>query len=266
MQSVNPTDYGMPVYNLQRMLRVIFQTNGMTPEVVPDGIFGETTEAAVKQFQKMQGIEQSGIVDNATWELITLAHERAVIEGNEPIAVQLFAREDFQAESEMPRARLAVLQAMLNVMQLRFSNLPKVEITGVYDAQTADALASYRALFGLPQGGIDNMLWYHFAKAYESAVLPHDFENPEHNKFKPEEARQQIDLSKRTENSMPDAMPEEAVLQDAGTINLQPTLDSYSSLQRADEADGATEPQKVAEPIVQPKAERTVRRTLKWNF
>ena len=150
-------------------------------------------------------------------------------------------------------------------MKLRFSNLPQVEITGVYDAQTIDALASYRTLFGLPQGdGIDNMLWYHFAKAYESAVLPHDFENPVNNQYKPEEARQQIDLTKRTESSMPDALVEDAMIQKASEINLQPILDSYSSLQMANE----TEPEiQSAEVQAKPtNAERQVRRPLKWSF
>ena len=38
----------------------------------PDGIFGEKTQAAVKEFQASKKLRPTGIVDRQTWELIAL--------------------------------------------------------------------------------------------------------------------------------------------------------------------------------------------------
>ncbi len=276
------TDFGMPIYNLQRMLRMIFQVKGMEPEVIPDGIFNITTENAVKAFQRMKHIEDSGVVDNETWDRIVEEYELAVIEGKPPACVQLFVREDFETAEGEGKARISVLQAMLQVMHKRFSNLPYVEITGIYDAQTNNALRIYRELFYLPQGeGMDNLLWYHFAKAYESSVLPHDFENPENNGFKPEEARQQIDLSRRSETSMPDMLTDELLRQPSQVqaqerqtpLNRMPMLDSYQSIRRAREeegmqsADGASVTGQAAPNTeAQNNNGRQNRPPLKWKF
>ncbi len=278
---MNQTDYGMPVYNLQHMLRTIFQVRGLEPEVIPDGFFNDTTEQAVKVFQSTQNIQPNGVVDNATWDLVVEAYDLALIDGKEPIAVQLFTKEDFEKQSGESAARLKVLQAMLNVMNARFANLPAVEITGKNDAQTVAALDLYRTLFDLPQGeGMDNQLWYHFVKAYESAVLPHDFENLENNKYKPSEARQQIDLRMRNENSMAESLPEEqlrdrqqtASMQPQMTINRMPMLDSYQSLRRTEEEMPPSEmqpevvaPQQSSMENIQRKNPQN-RRPLKWNF
>jgi len=278
---VNQTDYGMPIYNLQHMLRTIFQTNQMEPKVIPDGFFNATTEQAVKNFQTWKNLDSNGVVDNETWDLIVEAYDLAIIEGNEPISVQLFTREDFMKNPGEKGARYAVLQAMLQVMHQRFDNLPDVEITGVNDARTNAALDKYRTLFGLTGGnGMDNLLWYHFVKAYESSVLPHDFEVPENNRFKPEEARQQPDTSMRGENSMPDTLPEENVLrmptdadlmQQEAQINRVPMLDSYQSIRRARaEEDVQEENVSAAEPVqTKSETQRNMSRNrppLKWNF
>lgn len=286
MNTNNQTDFGMPIYNLQHMLRTIFQVSGMEPEVIPDGFFNETTQQAVRNFQRMKNMEPTGVVDNETWDLIVEEYDLAVIEGGDPICVQLFTRQDFKVPTGAQRARYTVLQAMLQVMHMRFNNLPNVEITGENDVQTNAALAMYREMFALPQGeGMDNNLWYHFVKAYESAVLPYDFEQPENNRYKPEEARQQIDLSRRGENSMPDALPEEQLRQplQQGPLNRTPMLDSYQSIREAREAEDAqpeTPMQLMQEMPMQEMQQdmqmrpntqqrnngRQTRPPLKWNF
>ncbi len=231
---VNQTDYGMPIYNLQQMLRTIFQVRKMEPEVIADGFFNETTQTAVQNFQRMKNLPVTGSVDNQTWDAIVQEYDFAVIDGGEPISVQLFTREDFAVSGGEEKMRLRILQAMMQVMRARFSNLPQVEVTGVYDAQTKEALDKYRMLFNLPQGmPLDNQFWYQFAKAYESAVLPYDFENPKNNGYNPNEARQQIDLSKRGPDSMSETMGEEMLTPPQPSMETMPILDSYQTIRDA---------------------------------
>jgi peptidoglycan hydrolase-like protein with peptidoglycan-binding domain len=65
----NPTikrgSTGNPVRRAQRRLTLGgYSTGGV------DGIFGATTESAVKRFQKDQGLSQDGIVGPSTWDKI----------------------------------------------------------------------------------------------------------------------------------------------------------------------------------------------------
>ena len=46
---------GQPIRSLQTMLRVLAQYDGKYASVVPDGIYGPQTMAAVAHFQRLHG-------------------------------------------------------------------------------------------------------------------------------------------------------------------------------------------------------------------
>ena len=50
-----------------RMIQRLLNRSGAVPELVDDGIFGSRTRAAVKDFQRMIFVKQTGIVDARTW-------------------------------------------------------------------------------------------------------------------------------------------------------------------------------------------------------
>ncbi|MEG1801844.1 MAG: peptidoglycan-binding protein [Lachnospiraceae bacterium] len=62
---------GDKVKQMQEQLRRIAKTYTAIPSVTPDGIFGVSTQAAVKKFQKIFGLPVTGIVDYATWYKIS---------------------------------------------------------------------------------------------------------------------------------------------------------------------------------------------------
>ena len=64
---------GQPVRSLQTMLRVIAQHNSTHPDVIPDGIYGPETVAAVSAFQQLHALPITGITDQNTWEAIVEA-------------------------------------------------------------------------------------------------------------------------------------------------------------------------------------------------
>ena len=55
---MNDADFyiGKPIRSLQTMLRVIAAADEAIPQVVPDGIYGPDTEAAVTAFQARSGL------------------------------------------------------------------------------------------------------------------------------------------------------------------------------------------------------------------
>lgn len=62
---------GEPVIMIQEQLNRIAQNYPAIPIVAVDGIYGQNTEAAVRKFQSIFGLPQSGIVDYPTWYKIS---------------------------------------------------------------------------------------------------------------------------------------------------------------------------------------------------
>ncbi len=62
---------GQKVQQLQEQLNLIGEYYNAIPQVTPDGIYGERTAEAVRQFQKIFNMPQTGIVDFATWYQIS---------------------------------------------------------------------------------------------------------------------------------------------------------------------------------------------------
>lgn len=58
---------GRPIYSLQTMLRVLSQGDSRILPVVPDGLYGPNTYAAVRSYQEVSALPPTGIVDYTTW-------------------------------------------------------------------------------------------------------------------------------------------------------------------------------------------------------
>jgi len=58
---------GSKVRQIQEQLNTIGEVYTAIPSVVPDGIYGEATKEAVREFQSIFGLPESGVVDYQTW-------------------------------------------------------------------------------------------------------------------------------------------------------------------------------------------------------
>lgn len=58
---------GAKVRQIQEQLNTISKVYTAIPSVTPDGIYGEATKNAVRQFQSVFGMPQTGVVDYPTW-------------------------------------------------------------------------------------------------------------------------------------------------------------------------------------------------------
>ena len=58
---------GSDVMKIQEQLNAISNNYPLIPKLVPDGIFGEQTQNAVKGFQSVFGLTQDGVVGSRTW-------------------------------------------------------------------------------------------------------------------------------------------------------------------------------------------------------
>lgn len=158
---------GQPVRSLQTMLRVLAEDDRTLPTVVPDGIYGQDTLAAVSAFQRRNGLPVTGITDNTTWDRIVAAYGPALIRIGkaEPIEIIMNPGEVFRRGDSSPYLYLA--QSMLTVLAKDFPNLETPTHSGVLDTTTADALAAFQLLAGLrPTGELDKETWKYLVKQF----------------------------------------------------------------------------------------------------
>jgi len=158
---------GQPIRSLQTMLRVIAEDDPQYNPVIPDGIYGPETVAAITAFQAREGLPQTGITDQETWDRIVLAYEPALIRVGKaaPIEIIMDAGEVFRIGDENPYIYL--LQSILTQLSKDAPNIIAPVHSGIFDTTTADALAAFQFLAQLPQTGeLDKITWKHLVHQF----------------------------------------------------------------------------------------------------
>ena len=169
------TFVGQPVRSLQQMLRTIAESDSRHPSVVPDGIYGPDTIAAVSYFQRRYGLPVSGVTDLATWETIVPVYEDARVDilEAEPIAIILNPGEVIRRGEQ--NANIYLVQAILTVLSESYSSITPPGMTGILDVATSDSLSSFQQLNQLPMTGeLDKKTWKYLALHYPSAALTYN--------------------------------------------------------------------------------------------
>ncbi len=177
-------DRGNNVQIIQTQLNRVAQNYPAIPKIPNvNGTFGVETEAAVRKFQEIFSLPQTGIVDKATWYkikryyngvkgLAELASEGITLEeATVPFATQLS-----EGNSGVD---VRTLQYYLSIIAYFNSNLEPVPLGGIFDTATVDAVERFQAFYGLPVTGIvDNDTWNTIDRIYTETVaaLPPDYE------------------------------------------------------------------------------------------
>ena len=177
-------DRGNNVQILQIQLNRIRQNYPAIPEISkPNGTFGVDTQNAVKKFQEIFSLPQTGIVDKATWykikqyyngvkSLAELASEGITLEeATIPYTTQL-------AEGNSG-IDVRTLQYYLSIIAYFNSDLQPVPLNGIFDSATINAVERFQEFYGLPVTGIvDNDTWNVIDRIYTETVaaLPKGYE------------------------------------------------------------------------------------------
>lgn len=154
-------DTGVPVQVAQYYLAIISYFDDRIPQVFIDGLFGENTRSGVEAFQQAYGLEPTGIIDRETWNRMTQVYAeivasvpREALEGSEEIYPGRVLTPGMQGDD------VRQLQTFLQEAAARYSYIPPVEITGVFDAATEDAVKAIQANQGLePDGAVGPIVW-----------------------------------------------------------------------------------------------------------
>ena len=143
---------GNNVSIIQRQLNRIAKNYPAIGQQSVDGVFGATTQSAVRTFQKIFNLTQDGVVGKSTWYKISYIY----------VAVKKLA--ELGSESEpYPGVVLREGNRGLRVQQMQFyllylhysySSIPKINADGIFGPATTAAVRAFQAKFGLTQDGV----------------------------------------------------------------------------------------------------------------
>lgn len=171
---------GPNVVVIQTELNRISQNYPAIPKLATvDGIFGSRTEASVRRFQEIFGLEPDGIVGKATWYALVRLYT-AVLSLSE---LRSLGQQFYAINWEYPSAlqqgdtgeKVRHLQYMLSILSDFISQIPEIQIDGIYGSATRNAVLAAQRYFGLPQtGSVDEATWeeiYDQFSGIENTVL-----------------------------------------------------------------------------------------------
>jgi peptidoglycan hydrolase-like protein with peptidoglycan-binding domain len=153
------------------MLRVLAEHDDRYHTVVPDGIYGSTTMAAVSNFQRLHGLPVTGITDQDTWEAVVAVYEPALVEQDQAQPAEIILNPGQKIRKGERHPHLYLVQSMLTVLSQIYGSIPAPNINGILDDATEDALFLFQHLSGLPATGhLDKQTWKHLALQYPLAA------------------------------------------------------------------------------------------------
>ena len=166
---------GQPIRSLQTMLRVIAENDPKNyVRIIPDGIYGPETVRAISTFQRRHGLPVTGVTDQPTWEAVVAVYNPALVEQDAAFPLDIILNPGQVIRKGERSPHLYLVQGMLTVLSDAYKSIGAPSLNGLLDEVTADALASFQLLSGLPMtGNLDKHTWKHLALQYPLAANLH---------------------------------------------------------------------------------------------
>lgn len=139
-----------------------------TIHIIPDGIYGKNTTAAVQEFQKQNHLQATGKTDTETWNALASAYRNEV--QSPTMQISIFPPGiPFYSLGDTGTA-VWILQSILASLAY-YENLPEVIPNGTYDMPTQNAVLAFQKSTTLPSTGrVDFPTWNHILAAVASEM------------------------------------------------------------------------------------------------
>ncbi|MGN0596749.1 MAG: peptidoglycan-binding protein [Ruminiclostridium sp.] len=152
------------IREIQTYLHYISRLEGSIPVVIPDGIYGNETRAAVTDFQKLYGIKPTGEVDQGTWDRVVIVY-RDLAEIPRP--VYFLPTRNYVIGKGDTGSLVYMVQLMLKELGDFYGNISSPRVSGVYDTDTENAVKDWQKSARLKQTGSTDMdTWNILADAF----------------------------------------------------------------------------------------------------
>lgn len=154
-------DSGYPVQILQYYLNLVAFIDNFIPSITSFGTFGPDTKASVIAFQTKYGLEPDGVVGRDTWnKLVEVYRDTSEV---------LRSQYPEQSDEIYPGRLLTLgvegddvrsLQRLLQKVSANNPSVPRVEVTGIFDQPTDEAVRIIQAENNLPvNGAVGPLTW-----------------------------------------------------------------------------------------------------------
>jgi peptidoglycan hydrolase-like protein with peptidoglycan-binding domain len=169
-------DTGRDVENVQLRLNRISTNYPAIPKIYPtDGFFGEGTEEAVKEFQRVFNLADDGVIGSATWYKIQFVYNAVKklftvnseglrftdLPQNYPSDLRLGSTSD----------GVKVLQYYLEYISTFVPTVTSVAPDGVFGPQTEESVISFQKTYGLtPNGIVTRAVWNAIQNTYYNTL------------------------------------------------------------------------------------------------
>lgn len=166
-------DSGDFVRVIQLLLAFVSQYEESVQPLVVSGYYGPETTAAVRGFQQTYGLTSDGILGEQTYSQLYDVYER-IIESIPPeqfadTAVPFPGTELQQGDEGED---VEILQEYLSYISRTYTEIPTVEVTGVFGPDTDAAVIAFQNLFNITPSGIVGILtWSAIADIYTELRL-----------------------------------------------------------------------------------------------
>ncbi len=155
------------VKRLQEELRTVAHYSGQMPEVAVDGVLDEPTVNAIRDFQKLSGLKETGQPDFDTCrrldEVYALVRENTA----PPLTLAPFGNCPVAMAPGEEAPAVYMVEAVLNALADHYGNLPHVEVNGVFDEAAQTAVRALQAHCGMEETGrMDKRTWNAMARLY----------------------------------------------------------------------------------------------------
>ncbi|MBQ8837049.1 MAG: peptidoglycan-binding protein [Clostridia bacterium] len=134
-----------------------------------DGVFGESTAAAVRSFQTAYSLPVTGEVDEVTWQEIYNVYRGLLASVPERFTEGLTVPyPGFILRVGSENEYVSFLQEYLNYIALTYNQIPTTPVTGYFGALTYNAVSAFQKLFGLEDNGVVNLeTWNKIVSVYD---------------------------------------------------------------------------------------------------
>ena len=163
---------GIPVRTVQYYLSIISYFNQNLAPVPLSGIFDSATVDAVERFQGYYGLPVTGIVDTATWNIISKIYTETVAslpEGYQGQNAKLYP--GYFLSLGMRDDNVRDLQTYLALIGRNINAIPEIPVTGYYGEQTENAVSTLQRLYGITvSGAVGPVTWATIAREYDNLI------------------------------------------------------------------------------------------------
>ena len=162
-----PLNLQEAIFNLQKYLRAISYTDDSVIAPPVDGIFDSATEQSVRSFQASHSLLPNGIVDKNTWDAIYEEYKMTLIDDTLPFFPAY--PPNYATKLGEESVFVSIIQILLRELTSVYDTFGEIEINGIFDSITENAIKELQIASGLePTGMVDRTTYSRILSDLES--------------------------------------------------------------------------------------------------